>query len=90
MCKVYSVTSQKGGTAKTTTVFNFGAYLAGKGYRVLLIDTDPQGRTYRDVTVANEPIITSPLMIDERCAGIILTGRAEPPVFGAILIIKSL
>ncbi len=63
MCKVYSVTSQKGGTAKTTTVFNFGAYLAGKGYRVLLVDTDPQGSLtaslgfgnpdMMDVTVAN-------------------------------------
>ena len=63
MCKVYSVTSQKGGTAKTTTVFNFGAYLAGKGYRVLLIDTDPQGSLTAslgfgnpdemDVTIAN-------------------------------------
>ncbi|MCR4609619.1 MAG: ParA family protein [Eubacterium sp.] len=43
MCMVYSVTSQKGGVAKTTTVSNMGAYLAKRGYRVLLIDTDPQG-----------------------------------------------
>ena len=43
MCKVYSVTSQKGGVSKTTTVCNLGAYLVNKGYKVLLIDTDSQG-----------------------------------------------
>ena len=31
MCKIYSVTSQKGGTAKTTSVFNLGAFLANNG-----------------------------------------------------------
>ena len=46
MCKVYSVTSQKGGTAKTTTVFNFGAYLAENRYllmrsrKIKLLDKD--------------------------------------------------
>ena len=39
---VIAVVNQKGGTAKTTTVENLGIGLAREGYRVLLIDTDPQ------------------------------------------------
>lgn len=41
--KIISVVNQKGGTAKTTTVLNLGIGLANHGYRVLLIDLDPQG-----------------------------------------------
>ena len=33
----------KGGSWKTTTTLLLGQYLALKGYRVLLVDTDPQG-----------------------------------------------
>ena len=39
---VIAVVNQKGGTAKTTTVENLGIGLAREGYRVLLIDADPQ------------------------------------------------
>lgn len=43
MCKVITVSNQKGGTAKTTTCVNLGIGLAREGKRVLVIDADPQG-----------------------------------------------
>lgn len=43
MCKVISVSNQKGGVAKTVTSVNLGIGLASKGKKVLLIDADPQG-----------------------------------------------
>lgn len=43
MCKVITVSNQKGGTAKTTSCVNLGIGLALSGKKVLLIDTDPQG-----------------------------------------------
>lgn len=41
--KVLSFTNQKGGVGKSTTCYNVGAALGRRGYRVLLIDADPQG-----------------------------------------------
>ena len=43
MCKVISVSNQKGGVGKSSVVANLGIGLARAGKRVLLIDADPQG-----------------------------------------------
>lgn len=50
--KTIVLTNQKGGVAKTTTAYALAAGLRNKGYRVLIVDADPQGNlTY---TAGNE------------------------------------
>ena len=42
---IIAITNQKGGVGKTTTSLNVSAALALMGYRMLLIDTDPQAHS---------------------------------------------
>ena len=64
--KTISVVCQKGGVGKTTTVINVASVLSSKGFKTLIIDTDPQGNvsTYLNQEKSNTEHTTTTEILD--------------------------
>ena len=66
--KILTVLCQKGGVGKTTFVVNLGKLLSHKGYKTLLIDTDPQGNvsTYLDFDKNSKAVLSATDLFENR------------------------
>ncbi len=58
MAKTICITNQKGGVGKTTTTYALSLGLRKKGFKVLIIDLDPQGNLSFSVGAETEESIT--------------------------------
>ena len=98
---IYALANQKEGVGKTTTVVNVGAYLAGWGQRVLVVDIDPQANATSSLGIDKRavPLSTYDLLVREvPLARVVqLTGRvrldlipASPSLAGATVELISL
>ncbi|MGI5836647.1 MAG: ParA family protein [Chloroflexota bacterium] len=58
MASIIAISNQKGGVGKTTTTANLGAALFHMGYKVLLVDMDPQANLTSASGLAELPATT--------------------------------
>ncbi|KUF09571.1 ParA family protein [Pseudoponticoccus marisrubri] len=65
--KIIAIANQKGGVGKTTTTINLGAALSEMGFKILVVDLDPQGNasTGLGIEVEDRENTTYELLLEE-------------------------
>ncbi|MFY9344642.1 MAG: AAA family ATPase, partial [Planctomycetota bacterium] len=85
--KRIAVINQKGGVGKTTTTVNLGAALARAGFRVLLLDMDPQANL--TVHVDKRPDLESHTMTSLLIEDTPLADLVQPTSFPGLAVVPS-
>ena len=78
--RVIAVINQKGGVGKSTTAINLSAALGENGYKVLVIDFDPQGNTSSGFGIEKDELeycIYNALMEDVQLSELIMNTPAK-------------
>ncbi len=81
--RVIAVANQKGGVGKTTTTINVAAGLAELGYRVLVVDLDPQGNasTGLGVDIADRERTSYDLLLEHAALAELVRPASVPNVW---------
>lgn len=75
MTKTITVTNQKGGVGKTTSAVHLAHGLALAGYRVLVVDLDPQGQVAIALDIEQTPAVFSLLIGEQPPASLVVNAR---------------